>query len=401
MMTGLTHALSQTDGAPHAPARALRPAPRPHDHPKARILLVDDEPAVLSALSRDLAGRFDVATASCPFAGLERIQREEAFAVIVADMRMPGLDGADFLESAMVHAPRSVRLMLSGDTRPHSLVAAINRAGVFRFLEKPCQRDELIAALDAAVSEYERLCQPSAHSADIFAGLNHELRTPLNHIIGFASMIENGHVSDVEPGGDTQTYAQLIRESGDCLLGLVDALVTLAALRDGSQTLHRQPTSMQDLLDALRRANQHKAAGRSVLLTVEADPGAPPTVFIAPHLISFAVNIFLDRLMGAVPSETRIDLRFERNQDGDDWMLTIRCAALVPDRLAAPDTPGGEPALTPAAIGGLGFAMAQLRAVAHLHHGAVEVSSRRDDGTNTPSTCIALRMDWTMALPRT
>lgn len=382
-------------------------------HP--RVLLVDDEPAVLSALKRDLNARFDVVTASCPFAALECIDKQDEFAVVVADMRMPGLDGADFLESVMIHSPNSVRVMLSGDNRPESLFAAINRGGVFRFLEKPCDRGQLIDTLNAAVAEHARNDQRTVRTADVFAGMNHELRTPLNHIIGFASMIESGD----QPEGDIQIYAQAIRESGDTLLGFVDALVTLAALREGSERLDRRAVSLHSLLDGVRQANRSKAASRSILLSVEAELGAPARVVVDPGLIAFALNLVLDRLLGVVERDTRIDVRFERighrrqesgqaggHQDGrlagqqDKWALTIRCAGVSHDLLTASDTGTGNLANRAAAAlfpmssaPGMGFAMSMVDAVMDLHGGSVDTAAPIDAGSPA-STCITLTMAW-------
>ncbi|MCP2936614.1 response regulator, partial [Salmonella enterica subsp. enterica serovar Typhimurium] len=62
-----------------------------------RVLCVDDEPNLLAAMERTLHSRFDVVTANGGTAGLDAIQLGEPFAVIVSDMRMPGMDGATFL----------------------------------------------------------------------------------------------------------------------------------------------------------------------------------------------------------------------------------------------------------------------------------------------------------------
>ncbi|MEJ2631364.1 MAG: response regulator [Acidihalobacter sp.] len=119
-----------------------------------RILCVDDEPKLLSGLERALFDRFDVSTAPSGEIGLAVLERDEPFAVIVSDMRMPGMDGAAFLARARELAPDSVRILLTGQADTESAISAINQGAIFRFLCKPCPAEELISNLDQAVTQY-------------------------------------------------------------------------------------------------------------------------------------------------------------------------------------------------------------------------------------------------------
>jgi CheY-like chemotaxis protein len=123
-----------------------------------RVLMVDDEPLVLDAMRRVLRG-YDVATAESGEAGLA-LQREAAeagspFAVIVSDMRMPGMDGARFLTAARATDPDAVRMILSGQADLSATIAAVNEADLFRFLTKPCEPAELSRALDDALRQHQ------------------------------------------------------------------------------------------------------------------------------------------------------------------------------------------------------------------------------------------------------
>lgn len=117
-----------------------------------RILCVDDEPNLLAGLERSLYGQFDVTTADSGAAGLDALETSGPFAVIVSDMRMPGMDGAVFLARARERAPDSVRILLTGHAAAASTAAAIKHGGIFRFLSKPCRTDELSATLHQAVT---------------------------------------------------------------------------------------------------------------------------------------------------------------------------------------------------------------------------------------------------------
>lgn len=118
-----------------------------------RILLVDDEPLVLEGLSRQLVWDFEVLTATSGAQGLERIANAGPFAVVVSDMRMPQMDGAEFLEQARAMDPSMVRILLTGQSDLQQAIRAVNHGQLFRFLSKPCPPDVLTSTLHAAVHQ--------------------------------------------------------------------------------------------------------------------------------------------------------------------------------------------------------------------------------------------------------
>ena len=120
---------------------------------RARILCVDDEAEVLRGLSLHLGRRYEVLTALSGAAGLEQLERDPRVAVIISDMRMPGLSGAEFLSRSRSLAPDAQRILLTGQTDLASAVAAINDGQIFRFLSKPCPPAELISAIEAALEQ--------------------------------------------------------------------------------------------------------------------------------------------------------------------------------------------------------------------------------------------------------
>lgn len=123
---------------------------------RPRILCIDDEPHVVEALARMLHEQFDVETATGGREGLERLERNGPFTVLVTDMRMPEVDGVEVLRVAKAIAPNTERILLTGHADVESAVAAVNDGSVFRFLLKPCPPEQMRRALDAAVA-HERL----------------------------------------------------------------------------------------------------------------------------------------------------------------------------------------------------------------------------------------------------
>ena len=127
----------------------------PENDELPRVLLVDDEPNVLEGLERTLFGDYDVFTAESGAEGLETIEQEGPFSVVVSDMRMPEMNGAAFLARVHQTAPDTVRVLLTGQADMDSAIAAVNEGNIFRFLCKPCPQDLLFRSLEAAVKQYE------------------------------------------------------------------------------------------------------------------------------------------------------------------------------------------------------------------------------------------------------
>lgn len=120
----------------------------------ASILYVDDEPNALEGVARLLRGRFAVTVADSGAAALDLLQAAGPFAVIMSDLRMPGMDGIRLLERARELAPYTVRVLLTGYADLEAAIAAVNDGHVFRFLTKPCPPDVLLQGLQAAVEQY-------------------------------------------------------------------------------------------------------------------------------------------------------------------------------------------------------------------------------------------------------
>lgn len=120
-----------------------------------RILLVDDEPRILDGLRRTLHGLYTTDTAPSGAEGLKLIANAVSpYAVVVSDMMMPGMNGAEFLSQAHGASPDTVQMILSGQAELSSTIAAVNDGNLFRFLTKPCESSALSRALDAALDQY-------------------------------------------------------------------------------------------------------------------------------------------------------------------------------------------------------------------------------------------------------
>ncbi len=107
------------------------------------LLLVDDEPNILSSLTRLLRREgYRILTATSPFDAFELLAKQPVH-VIVSDQRMPDMSGTEFLARVRQLYPDTVRLVLTGYTDIESITGAINRGAIYKFLTKPWDDDQL------------------------------------------------------------------------------------------------------------------------------------------------------------------------------------------------------------------------------------------------------------------
>jgi len=179
----------------------------------AEILFVDDDPDILAGFQRSLRKEFRIDTALGSAVALASLRGHEPYAVVVADMQMPGMNGIEFLMELEKMSPDTVRIMLTGNADLHTASDAVNRGHIFRFLTKPCPQEDLVLALQAGIKQYrlvtaerdllERTLNGSArmlsdilatHDADSF-GKSQRLR---EHMRAFADHFKLKQTWDLE-----------------------------------------------------------------------------------------------------------------------------------------------------------------------------------------------------------
>ena len=121
------------------------------------ILCVDDEPRIVDSLAVHLRRDYQVFAANGGNSALQMLKEKGAPAVIVSDMRMPGMDGATLLKHVRQLYPETTRILLTGEPGRDAAIAAVNEGQIFRFLTKPCPPDQLRSAIEAGVLHHRLL----------------------------------------------------------------------------------------------------------------------------------------------------------------------------------------------------------------------------------------------------
>ncbi|MGH1349352.1 MAG: HD domain-containing phosphohydrolase [Methyloligellaceae bacterium] len=119
-----------------------------------KILLVDDDDRILDALKRRLYRKFKITTANSGAKALDILAKDPNYAVVISDQQMPEMNGIMFLRELIKEHPHIIRIMLTGNSDQHTAVCSINDAKVFRYLNKPCEIEDLGKAIIDGINQY-------------------------------------------------------------------------------------------------------------------------------------------------------------------------------------------------------------------------------------------------------
>ena len=190
-----------------------------------RVLIVDDDPALLKALPETLKlkmAMLAVDTSDSASGALARVA-ETDYDAIVTDIKMPGTDGLALLREIRALRPATPTLLITGHGEDDLAIRAL-RGGAYDFIKKPIDRDYFVAALTRAVQlrqmsrrieeqqatlerhadELERVVEERTHELreanrvkdEFLATLSHELRTPLNSLFGWIHLLREGTLDE-------------------------------------------------------------------------------------------------------------------------------------------------------------------------------------------------------------
>ncbi|MBD3180560.1 MAG: response regulator [Candidatus Latescibacteria bacterium] len=156
---------------------------REGDSMNDKILCVDDEPNILIAYRRQLRKKVShVDTALGGEEGLKTIRAKGPYAVVISDLKMPGLSGIEFLSQVGEHYPDTVKVMITGFGDLDSAMTAVNHGNVFRFLTKPVDTDKFIKTVQDAVRQYELVIAEKELLEETLKGSVHVMTEVLSQV---------------------------------------------------------------------------------------------------------------------------------------------------------------------------------------------------------------------------
>lgn len=323
---------------------------------RAKVLIVDDDPALLDALPVAITLRspgVQVDTCDAGLAALNLIDRVD-YDVIITDIKMPGLDGLSLLNRIAGRRPETPTILISGHGE-HDLTIQALRGGAYDFIQKPIDRDYFMASLGRAlqanelrrevavqraalerqaedlaeqVEERTRQLRLANEAKDEFLGLiSHELRTPLTVVNGGIRLMR-AHREKLDAESHEALLADMERE-GERLTRMVEDLFVLARAEFDPKAA--EPLAI-DRLATKVAAQESARLGRPV--TVECFERIPLVAGDDTYIERVITNLISNSNKYSEPAAT-IEIALT-NQSARAVRVTVRDrGAEIPDSLAS------------------------------------------------------------------
>ncbi|MFN8845561.1 MAG: response regulator [Bdellovibrionales bacterium] len=247
------------------------------------ILCVDDEIDNVEALERLFRKKYKVLKATSGAKALEFLAQDpDSIAVILTDQRMPQMTGSEMLEKAVQLAPKASRLLLTGYTDLDSVIEAVNKGQIHRYLTKPWDPVDLQQTVDQAVEKFElgqtlekknkeleqalnELKTLDAAKTQFMLLINHELKTPLTSLLNFLHLLKETSLNE-----EQSQYLQRVEKSADRLRFLIEDVLLLMRSETGqlrlknteirwSQIIQEIPTALQEQLQKKKQKISYKS----------------------------------------------------------------------------------------------------------------------------------------------
>lgn len=117
------------------------------------ILYVDDEPINVELFRLNFEKEYNVFTALSAIDGIE-LMKDENIYVIISDLKMPVMNGMEFIEEIKSISPEKVCIILTAYTEPDIIIKGLNEETVFRYMVKPWKKKDLKKAIEDAFTRY-------------------------------------------------------------------------------------------------------------------------------------------------------------------------------------------------------------------------------------------------------
>lgn len=364
------------------------------------ILVVDDEPDVISSLKALLRLDYHVLGATRAAEGMQLLA-SHAVDVVMTDQRMPEMTGVEFLHRIRGEHPDAVRLLFTGYADMRAVIDAINQGNVYRYIAKPwdpeelqtvireaCERHDLLLERKLLIQELERKNADLERANELKAAFiriaGHELRTPLTIQLGVARLaLKLGGLRDPLPD-----WLRRLERSGLRLAGRVEQLMTLLNADQFARPLAVRPTDLGALVRAAAEEVRPFVELRRQTLSVDAPPDLGE-IAVEGQKIEDSLNQLLLNAIRFTPDGGRIDLSARRTGKGVRIEVVDTGVGIPPESLShvfEPFFTGFDSAHHSSGdfefgTHGLGIGLSVVKAFVTLHGGSISVRSEPGQGS--------------------
>lgn len=373
----------------------------PVHQPRPRILVVDDEPEVLRSIHDLLRLEYEIVTTTSGASAIELLASSTGgFQAILTDQRMPGMTGVEVLQKAQEIRPETTRLLFTAYTDIRTVVDAINRGQVFRYIAKPWEPEELEAAVRQAVEHHNliveknrllielqatntKLLEANRLKAAFLEVASHELNTPVTVVLGLADLWKMS-VGETATGPERQ-WVERIHAAAQRLAKTVHRMLKLLHQGQFTQSLELASIEVEPLIRQTVVELSPYLEARRQTVSIAVEPELGPILADASKVTDILINLLANAIKFS-PDEGTIRISANRDQDDPD---SVRLA--VADEGLGIDPAELHLIFEPFFTGfdtlhhssgeyqfgkrGIGLGLCLVKTFAELHGGRVEVQS--------------------------
>jgi two-component system sensor histidine kinase/response regulator len=354
-----------------------------------RILLVDDDTALLQALSQMVSLRMtavQVDTSDSALQALELLKAQD-YDAIVSDIKMPGMDGLTLLSRIQQVRPQTPTLLITGHDE-HDLVVQALRGGAYDFIQTHQMRRQL-AEQQRALEQYARSLEERVQvrtrqlveamaAKDIFLAVaSHELKTPLTVLKGFGQLL---HRRLEQEGSAHLAYLVKMEQAMGRMELLADDLLNTSLVETDTFVLHRRPCDLVALCQHVLREYMAEPDRRLLLDT----PAEPIEGEVDVERISQVLLNLLSNARKYSSKEAPITVRLERQDQHCRISMQDRGVGIPTEQLPHLferfyQVPGIE--VQTGSSSGVGLGLYIVKKIVERHGGHVSVESRVGEGS--------------------
>jgi len=274
---------------------------------KYNILYLDDEESNLRIFRAAFKQYYKIYLAKSGMEGIEILKNHDIH-LIITDQRMPKMTGVEFLEQIIPDYPDTIRIILTGFSDVEDIIRALNKCGIYRYIVKPWNREEMKLTIDKALETWQlrqdnlnllgelkdinnsleekiklrteelTIAKEKAEEASVakerfLSTMSHEIRTPLNAIIGISHLLQKSPLN-----AEQQENVDILEFSSKNLLALVNDILDMSKIEAGKVELEKVPFNLQKLLNGVHKTMLPKAEEKGLQLLEDYDPQLPSFV---------------------------------------------------------------------------------------------------------------------------
>lgn len=279
------------------------------------LLIVDDETMLLEMLARLFHEHYRVYTAESGDAALALLKQGIMPQVIIADQRMPGMQGPEFLAQSRGYVPQAVRIILTGYTDVQDIIASINLGHVYRFITKPWNPEELLETVRISFEHHDistrnkeladalaRLEELNREKSELMGIVAHDLKNPMGAIQTISDMMI--HQSEEFSVEEKENFLKLINDSSTRALDLIGSLLSMEAIEQGGVTIECEVLTITNIITAL--VNHYTPIAETKSIRLHLEQPAELTAFVESQTFHQVLDNLLSNAIKYSPSEKNV-----------------------------------------------------------------------------------------------